>query len=230
MLLSPTPAQKFLDILDIKDNILILKGSRFCMVLEASALNFDLLSEREQDASIYAYANFVNSLTYPVQVVIKTRQVNIDSYLNFLEEHEKVQPSEALREQMQAYLRFIRQLVIENVILYKRFFVIVPFQTVTISRKNILEPLMNILPFIKPAPAGEKIDPNLFDKAKQKFDERQQEVSWHFRRLGIEIKRLNTQELVRLFFEIYNPQAENMQALTEDVEGYFTPLVKPAVS
>ncbi|MBU1110576.1 hypothetical protein KKB83_03085 [Patescibacteria group bacterium] len=230
MLFNPSPTQQFLDILDIRHDLLILKGPRFCMVLEASALNFDLLSEREQDASIYAYANFVNSLAYPIQVVIKTRQVNIDNYLKFLEEHEKIQPSEALRSQMRAYLKFIRQLVIENVILYKRFFVVVPFQTTTISHKDPLETLFSFLPFVKKKPTIETVDPDILNQAKQKFEERQQEIAWHFRRLGIEIKRLNNQELVQLFFEIYNPQTEKGQAIIEDLEGHFTPLVKPAVS
>ncbi|OQX51605.1 hypothetical protein B5M47_00205 [candidate division CPR3 bacterium 4484_211] len=226
---NASPTQKFLDILDIKDDILVLKGPRFCMVLETTALNFDLLSEKEQDAAIYAYANFVNSLRHPLQVVIKTRQVNIDNYLKFLEEQEKIQPSEALRSQINSYIKFIRQLVIENVILNKRFFIVIPYQEVGISKGSLFDPLLALIPFLK-KPAEASYDQASFQRAKDSFEKREQEITWHFRRLGIEIKRLNTTELVKLFFEIYHPETESQQAFLEDAEGYLTPLVKPALT
>ncbi|MBU0708399.1 hypothetical protein KJ596_01450 [Patescibacteria group bacterium] len=215
------PTQKFLDILDIKDDLIIVKGPRFCMVLESTALNFDLLSEKEQDATIFAYANFVNSLSYPIQIVIKTRQINIDHYIGFLEQQEKLQQSEALRGQMEAYRKFIRQLVIENTILSKRFFVVIPYYQVTMSKPA--------LPFMKKT-GGDIYDSETLEKAKQIFAEREQELAWHLRRLGIELHRLNTQELIKLFFGIYNPQIDDTETLTSDVEGYLTPLVKPVTT
>jgi len=222
--------QSFLDILDIKDNVLILKGGRFCMILESSALNFDLLAEKEQDAAIYAYANFVNSLKNPIQIVIKTRRVNIDKYLDFLKENEKLQTSEALREQIRSYINFIRQLVMENTILNKRFYVVVPYQTVPLAAPNFIDVLSGFLPFLKkPVSSGPKYDLKAFEKAKQIFSEQEQEFAWHFRRMGLEIKRLNNADLVRLFFEIFNPQAETHQLLSQDIEGYLTPFVKAAV-
>lgn len=79
--------QDHLDILDIQDDVLILTGGRFRIVVEATAINFDLLSEDEQNATIFAYSNLVNSLNYPVQVLIRTRQVDITNYVNYLKGH-----------------------------------------------------------------------------------------------------------------------------------------------
>lgn len=221
--------QNFLDIVDIKEDTLILKGSRFCMVLETTSLNFDLLSEKEQDAAIYAYANFVNSLEQPVQVVVRTRQVEIGKYIEYLEERQKLQPSEALREHMGAYINFVKQLVLESTILYKRFFLVVPYRAVTASTSNPLDPIMDLIPFLKQKTTSQ-YSQTAFDKAKQIFSEREQEIAWHFRRLGLEVKRLTTPELVKLFFKIYNPEIETQQILDEDTEGYFTPFVNAAVS
>ncbi|MCA9397763.1 hypothetical protein KC573_02950, partial [candidate division WWE3 bacterium] len=90
--------QNHLDIIDIKDDILILKGGRYRIVLEAQAINFDLLSEAEQDAAIYSYANLINSLDFPIQVVIRTRQVDITQYVEYLDNFRKLQPTDTLRK------------------------------------------------------------------------------------------------------------------------------------
>src|SRR5690554_6029462 len=109
--------QNHLDIVDIKDNVLILTGGRFRIVIEAQAINFDLLSEAEQDAAIYSYANLINSLDFPMQVVIRTRQVDITNYIDYLKSFRRLQPTSILRQQLDNYITFIQELVTENTVL-----------------------------------------------------------------------------------------------------------------
>ena len=222
-------SQKHLDIIDIKDDILILNGGRFRIVLEANAVNFDLLSEAEQDAAIYAYANLVNSLNFPIQVVIRTRQVDITNYISFLQKHEKLQPSSALREQLQDYSNFIKQLVVENTVLYKRFFIIIPYLAMETRKESIFEPLLETLPFVKKGAAAPTYSQKSFEESKRIFEQRKEELTWQFRRLGIKIRQLASAELVRLFYEIYNPESAKNEGLKEDAEGYMTSFVQPSV-
>ena len=101
--------QSIINIQDIRDDLLITKGGNFCIILQTNAINFDLLSEAEQDAMIGAYAQLVSSLTFPIQIVIHTRRMDISNYLVYLENFEKRQPNKTLREQISSYRKFINQ-------------------------------------------------------------------------------------------------------------------------
>lgn len=221
-------AQRHLEIVDVKDDVLILTGGRFRIVLETTAVNFDLLSEAEQDAAIYAYANLVNSLSFPIQVAIRTRQVDISDYLEFLKKHEKMQPSSVLREQLHDYIEFIKQLVVENIVLYKRFFVVIPYWSLETQKQGIFDPLLELLPGRKKTLVS-TYSPKAFEDAKRVCEQRKQELAWQSRRLGIKVRQLTSKELVKLFYEIYNPEAGENAGLKEDAEGYTTSFVQPAV-
>lgn len=225
-----TTTQENIDIVDIKDNVVILKGGRFRIVLEATAINFDLLSESEQDAAIYSYANLVNSLDFPLQVVIRTRQVDIGNYLKFLENHGRSQPTSALKEQLNEYISFVRQLVVENTILFKKFYVVVPFWSLETQKQDVLEPITSLLPWVKrdDKTLQAYAKTSLAD-AKKVFERRQEELSWQFRRLGIKIKRVESAELISLFYEILNPEAaQNSDMVKKDASGFFAPFVQTA--
>lgn len=214
--------QSHLDIVDIKDDLVILKGGKFRIVIEATAINFDLLSEDEQNATIYAYATLVNSLDYPLQVLIRTRQVDITNYINYLKSKLKEQPTAALKEQMEDYIEFIQQLVVENTVLQKSFFVVIPWDTIAI----IKESSASLLPFKKKNKPQVKFSEQAFKKAKNELHQRFEELTWQFKRLGIQIKKLKTEELIRLYYTIYNPEAGENQGLKEDAFGYTTGIVK----
>lgn len=225
--------QQHLEIVDVREGILILTGGRFRMILEASAINFDLLSEAEQDAAIFAYRNLVNSLDFPLQVVVRTRQVDITSYVEFLKDQLKEQTSLAMREQLSSYINFIEQLVLEATVLSKRFFVVLPYWKLEVRTKNkggVLDPLREILPFleVKESHKPQYSEEN-FQAAKKVFEHRKESIAWQFSRLGVRVRQLNDEELVRLFFEIYNPEAGENKGLEQDLDGYLTEYVKTAV-
>lgn len=225
--------QQHLDIVDVRDGILILTGGRFRMILEASAINFDLLSEAEQDAAIFAYRNLVNSLDFPLQVVVRTRQVDITNYIEFLKDQLKEQPSSAMREQLSNYISFVEQLVLENTVLSKRFFVVLPYWKQELRAKSqggLLDPLREILPFLE---VKENSKPQYsqqnFKAAQKAFEQRRESIAWQFNRLGVRVRQLGDEELVRLFFEIYNPEAGENEGVEQDLDGYLTEYVETAI-
>lgn len=222
--------QDFIDIIDIKDDIVILKDGKFRMVLETSAVNFDLLSEKEQDAAIYSYANFVNSLDFPVQIIIKTRQTDISRYLDFLENQKKNQPTQALKEQLDSYLVFIKQLVVENTILSKNFYVVIPYWSLETRKTDIFNELLGSLPFLKKKTQSFSYSRSGFEDAKKIFGRRQEELAWQFRRLGIKIRKLTTNELVALFYSSFNPETQSQEAIKNDYLGFQTAFTQPATA
>jgi hypothetical protein len=219
--------QDHLDFVDIRDDIVILKGGLYRIVIEATAINFDLLSEDEQNATIYAYATLVNSLEYPIQIVVRTRQIDITDYLNYLKNHLKEQPTVALREQLQDYIEFIQQLVLENTVLAKRFFVVVPYylggSAATASTQT-----SGVKPGAVAAKstASKTATDDIVVKAKRELDQKMEELKWQFKRIGIQIRKLTTEELIRLYYEIYNPEAGKNHGVKEDVYGYTTGMVQ----
>lgn len=222
--------QKHLDVVDIKNDIIILKGGKFRMVMEAQAINFDLLSEAEQDAAIYSYANLINSLDFPIQVVIRTRQVDITNYIEYLEGFRKLQPTTILRQQLESYIDFVKELVTENTVLFKKFYVVIPHMTkVTEQSKSVLDPIMELLGKEAPEDSSNISDETLED-ARKAFAQRTQELVWQFRRLGIGVRILSTEELIRLFYEIYNPETSQNEGLHADLMGYTTTIIKPNVA
>lgn len=224
-----TSTQDFIDIVDIKDDTVILNGGRFRIVLETTSINFDLLSEAEQDAAIFAYANFVNSLDFPVQVVIKTRKIDISKYMDFLSAHEKNQPTFALKEQLQDYINFVKQLVVENTILAKKFYVVIPYWSLETQKQGLLDPIIEMFPWMKKQRVNlSSYSKTSFEDAKKTFEHRQEELGWQFRRLGIKLRRLTSPELVSLFYGFFNPESGASDSLKKDPGGFQTPFVKPA--
>src|SRR3989344_6492426 len=118
--------QEHLDILEIKDNLVVLKNGIICAVLQTTAVNFDLLSEIEQDAIIAAFSMLLNSITFPVQVVLRSKKLDITKYV------EKIQRTEAkitdllMRHQAEAYRKFVQEVIKTNEVLDKKFYVVVP--------------------------------------------------------------------------------------------------------
>jgi len=222
--------QDHLDIIDIKDDVVILTGGRYRMVVETTAVNFDLLSEDEQNSAIYAYASLVNSLDYPIQILVRTRQVDITNYINFLRRQLKEQPSSAMKEQLGDYITFVEQLVLENTVLQKKFYVVLPYMNTSTNQPNLFDSIISSLPFSKSKTAPKGFTEDSVKKAKLTLTRRIEDLQWQFRRLGIQITALPTEELIRLFYEIYNPEAGENSGLRQDPYGYTTPIVRSSLT
>lgn len=195
--------QESLPIEDIKDNIVILKDGSCSLVLSVSSVNFDLLSEREQDAIIYAYGALLNSLTFPIQILVRSQQKDISSYLELLEKQERLKANSSLIQKMTAsYRKFVSEMVRKNNVLDKKFYVVIPFSALELGVASTLTSVFRkktALPFSKEY---------ILTKAKNALYPKRDHLIKLFARLGLVTRQMETKELVRLYYKIYNTEEE----------------------
>ncbi len=180
-------------------------------VLLVSSVNFALKSTDEQQAIIQAYMQFLNGLDFPIQIVIQSRKMNIDNYLHQLSASEASLPNELLKKQIRDYQDFIKQLVQLGEIMQKRFFVVVPFNPGTDQRKNFFQRLSEILsPSSTVRLSGDK-----FQKRKFDLDLRVNQVIGGLSSMSLNAARLDTQSLIELYYNVYNPELLETQRLVD---------------
>ena len=203
--------QEFLEIEDIRDDLVIFRDGSCALVIETTAVNFGLLSEEEQEAIIYAYGSFINSLSFPIQIVILSRRMDVSNYLELVTQQEEKQKSIKLKTFLRKYYQFILSIVKENMVLEKRFFIVVPFSTLELGVSGGMGILTHKggLPF--------PID-YIVSRAKTALFPKRDHILRQLNRLGLKGAQLNTKALIELFYEIYNPKISQAQKV-EDVEG-----------
>src|SRR3989338_2421147 len=189
--------QEFIPIKEIRDDVFILKDGSLHMILMASTLNFALKSEEEQNAIIMQYQNFLNSLDFSVQFFIQSRKLNTDSYIATLIEAEKNQENELMKIQTKEYIEFIKSFVKISNVMSKAFYISVPYSTAAMEVKKSF-----VGSFSKKA-AGQLSD--RFEENKIQLQQRADIVSQGLARVGVRVAPLNTEELVELFYELFNP-------------------------
>ncbi|EKE12937.1 MAG: hypothetical protein ACD_13C00114G0004 [uncultured bacterium] len=192
--------QDFVPVADITNDIVIYKDGGAALIMESTSLNFGLLSEKEQEAVIAAYAAMINSLTFSVQIVVLTQKKDISSYLNFLDEQSKKITQPLLAKLMQDYKNFITESVKKKNVLGKRFFVVLylsPLELGVAKSIAAVTKLSGPLPFTKSY---------VIKKAKIALYPRRDHLIRQAGRLGIKFKQLITPELINLFYSIYNPE------------------------
>jgi hypothetical protein len=214
-----TTTQQHLDIEDIREDLMILKNGIVSLVMETTALNFDLLAEEEQDAKIVAFAGVLNSLTFPLQVLISTTKKDVTSYIEKLEDHQKKQISPALQRQIEIYIRFIRNLTYRNEILDKRFFIAIP--TIVGSEVIKTSPLKQM--FGKPVKISNS--GSLVERAKVELYPKRDFVYKQLKRMQIQARQLETDELIRLFYSLYDPDRVGLERLNIRYSDYTAGLV-----
>lgn len=206
-----TPAQHYLDIAEIKDDVVVLKDKSLRAVLAVSSINFALKGEDEQNALISAYAQFLNTLEYPVQIVIQSRKLNIDEYLGRLKVAEKQQTSDLLRMQITDYISFVRELVDLGQIMSKRFYVVVPYSAISDRRKSFWSRLLEVLTPL----AAAKLQGTRFDQLKTTLAQRVSRVEAGLASLGLKVQALDTQALIELYYRAYNPDLAETQKIQD---------------
>lgn len=211
--------QEHLDIEDIVDDLVLLKTGWVALVMSTTAVNFDLLSEAEQDATIYAYGAFLNSLSFPLEVLVRSKKADITSYFNSLEEAESTQPNPDLKRQIAKYKDFIQSTVQQRTVLDKKFYLAVNFSPLEMGFAGIR---------LK-APTGAKSKTELLIEARTTLMPKRDHIIKQTARLGLVTKQLTTQELVELFYDIYNPAPTGTQRVLLDTSSYTTPIVEPAL-
>lgn len=213
--LSAKPAQLLVDIREIRDGILILKNGSLRVVLMASSINFALKSQDEQDAIVFQYQTFLNSLDFSAQFFIQSRKLNIEPYLDTLRERLKREYNELLKIQISEYVEFVKSFVDSANIVSKSFYVVVPYTPVVIYDEGGIGKTLGSL--ISSADKKQGLNEEKFEEYKTQLYQRVEVIRQGLVRTGVRAVPLNTEETLELFYGLYNPgEAEKgkMPAIT----------------
>jgi len=197
--------QAHLPVADITDDLILYKDGGAALVMESTSLNFGLLSEKEQQAVIAAYAALINSLSFSLQIVIRTQRKDITSYMKYLDEASKKIMSPKLSFLMQGYKKFIVDSIKKKNVLGKRFYLVIPFSALELGvTKSFLTSTRGkgALPFPKSY---------VLKKAKVLLYPRRDHLVRQAGRLGIKLRQLSSAALVELFYDVYNPQIPSIK-------------------
>ena len=224
--MNPAPVrsstQDHLDIEDIRDNLVLLKDGACCLLLETTAVNFSLLSESEQDAIIYAYAGLLNSLTFPIQIVVTSQKKNIANYLALLAGQKQKISNPLLKTQVERYYEFVKKTVAENEVLDKKFYLVIPFSSLELGVSTALTASIKRkpgLPFDKQS---------ILTRAKNALIPKRDHLLKQLTRIGLKAKQLTTPDLIKLFYNYYNPDSGAIEF--DAAAEYEAPIVEAAIS
>lgn len=208
---SAISTQQYLDIAEIKDNTVVMKDGTLRAVLLVSSINFALKSEDEQNAVIDSYIRFLNNLSFTLQIVIQSRELDIDNYLEYLKSKEKEQINKLLKVQTADYIEYIKELTSLGRIMNKRFYVVVPYDPLTDKHKSFFSSITEAL---KPATII-KLKEKIFLKYQDLLDRRVESVASGLESMGVAVARLDTQSLIELYYKTYNPETARNQGLVD---------------
>lgn len=199
---SPQSTQAFVPIQEIRDGVVILKNGGMRAIILASSLNFALKSSDEQNSIMMQFQNFLNSLDFSIQIFVQSKKLDIRPYIALLEGQYKEQLSELMKIQVREYIEFIRTFVESTNIMSKSFFVVIPYDPPILT--NSKNPLANVMPGNKNAvnstAANEK-----FQEYRSQLEQRVSVVEQGLVRCGVRAAELGTEEVVELFYKIFNP-------------------------
>lgn len=198
MAAAPQTTQNFVPIQEIRDGVVILKNGGMRSVVLATSLNFALKSSDEQSAILLQFQNFLNSLDFSVQIFIQSKKLDIRPYIALLEDRYKEQQTELMKIQVREYIDFIRTFVESTNIMTKSFFVVVPYDPPIMGTgsKN---------PFAKSAGSGAVTADDKFTEYRSQLEQRVAVVEQGLVRCGIRTAELGTEEVVELFYKLFNP-------------------------
>jgi hypothetical protein len=188
--LTKGSARTQIGIKEVRDNILVLPGNRYRAVLTTSSLNFELQSEDEQDALVDTFQSLLNSLTTPIQILIRVREVDIDRYLEEFEIRCSEEEQAVYKKQLQNYGEFIRTLVSGNKILSRKFYVVIPLDS-----KEVLD----------------------FALVKERLLFEQEIIIKGLEKLGMTARALSSLEILDLFYSFYRPETAKTQPLSQAI-------------
>ncbi len=196
--------QQLVEIKKIKDGVVVLKSGALRRVVLVDGLNFNLKSEEEQNLIISGYQNLLNSLDFSLQIIVHTRKLNIDGYIDSLQERMKNEEDEAASQEIGAYIDFIESLIEGNEVMVKSFFVVVPYETFSVSLPSSKS---------KSKKKGQENDAAQEESAgidtpqreQERLEERVDRVVSGLRQIGLRAVALEDNELRELYYNFYNP-------------------------
>ncbi|MFA7662503.1 MAG: hypothetical protein WCX88_01125 [Patescibacteria group bacterium] len=210
-----TSAQKYLPIAEIKDDCVVLKNGALRAVILVSSINLSLKSPDEQEAIIMSYRNFLNTLhDWNIQIVIQSRKIDVDNYLNSLIEKAKVQENELLQMQMRDYIQYVSELVDIGQITTKKFYIVIPHSSSEDKSKGIFSKIMGAFS----SPAEIALGRKNFSQQKELLFKRVDYVRSGLSGMNLASAVLNTQSLIELYYNTYNPSIYASEKIPNKIE------------
>lgn len=214
--INPNSTQNNLQIAEIRDGIVIMSDGSFRSVVMAKSINFDLMSGQEREAVEYSYQSFLNSLYFPIQIFIRSQKVDIGPYIEKLDKIRSEHDNMLLALLMDDYINYIDQISAQTNIMDKHFYIVIPYLPVAestrplASSKNLFDGIFKLL---NNAQTHVVINEGHLEDAKNELRNRVQAVLGGLMQCGVQALPLDTQELIELYYDTYNPDTATRQQL-----------------
>ncbi|MDD2694161.1 MAG: hypothetical protein PHY14_04515 [Candidatus Gracilibacteria bacterium] len=216
--------QRYLPFSEIRDNLIMMKDGSSRMALRVHAMNFNLKSTEEQDAILISYQRFLNSLNFPIQIVVRSLKVDIEAYINRLKNLALKQQNTLLQEQTYKYIDFLMNLVDLAQIMKKEFYIIIPFDfesNESVRKTDMFGIFRSFWSALSQEESIADIRSNRIrlEKLKKGNFERLSTAKMSLEAIGLKAEPLNKEELIKLIYNYYNPRLRTENNLKADTEN-----------
>jgi len=204
--------QSNIKIAGIKDGVVFLEDGGYRVILSCSTVNFALKSEQEQNSLVFQYQSFLNSLHFPIQIVMQSKKLDLTPYLQKINTLKDKQTNELIKMQATDYIDFVGNLINVANIMKKSFYVVVPYQPLSLAKGSMFDKI-----FKKPATGPLRVSEEELKRHKEELVQRANTAAFGLGSMGIQCVQLNTEEIIELFYKIYNPEISGKERI-EDAE------------
>lgn len=199
--------QDFTEIVDIADDVVFLKGGNACMIAEVSSVNFFLLSQDEQNARVYGYMSLLNSLSSFIQILIVSRRIDMRNYIKLLDDKIVNTKNTKIGEQLTLYRDFISDLIKGEGLLDKKVYIVIPFSQLELGAAAAA------------TGAAQKKSISLNERVKSGLISKRNNILNQVERMGLAARPLSTDELVKLFYELFNQEFVTLDFNSTDIKN-----------
>jgi len=210
--MATASTQQNIKIAGIKDGIVFLEDGGYRFILSCSTINFALKSEQEQNSLIFQYQSFLNSLHFPIQIVMQSKKLDLTPYLKKVNDLKDKQTNDLIKMQAIDYIDFVGNLINVANIMKKNFYVVIPYQPVSLSKGTVFEKI-----FKKPTVGSIRVTEEELKRHREELAQRANTVAMGLGSMGIQCVQLNTEQIIELFYKVYNPDISGKERV-EDVE------------
>jgi hypothetical protein len=208
--------QKFTEVVEFADNFVVLEGDNACMVIELTASNFALLSKREQDMRVFAFASLLNSLSFPIQILVRNKRLDISLYLKELDSKAEQTKNQQLKAYIQYYRSFVQEMVTVNVVLNKSFYIIIPYSSLEAGVSGAVQSQQK----------GKSHTESFIATASKILQTKADSLIGQVQKFATSARVLEKEDLIKIYYEIYNGGATSEMAADQIEAGTTVSIIK----